>query len=103
MKQKHLGPWVVDNSGLPNMSTVVSAGDQGHCINSVDPQGRPDYSTSQHGVKRNWGMSSEHSGEVVIVSFADAHTLSVPRSSDARVLYAFVSTNGNESVSESEL
>ena len=99
MKQAHPGPngaWPVDNSGLPDMTQVIGAGQQGHAINEGP------YAT-QHGVERFWGMSSEHSGEVVIVSFADAHTLSVPRSADARVLYAFTSTNGGESVAEEEL
>ena len=99
MKQKfsNTGEWPRDSSGLPNMTSVIGAGEQGHAINE------PGYAQNQHGLEREWGMSSEHAGEVVIISFADAHTLSVPRSADPRVLYAFVSTNGGEAVAEEEL
>lgn len=85
-----------DNSGLPNMDSILSGGNQGHNIN-IPGYGR------QAGVERDWGISSEHAGEVAVFSFADAHTISVARSADARVMFAYVTANGGESVSEGEL
>lgn len=86
-----------DNSGLPMMDSVISGGNQGHNINLSG------YAQSQGGVAREWGISSEHAGEVAVFSFADAHTISVARSADARVMFAYVTSNGGESVSEGEL
>ena len=86
-----------DNSGLPIMDSIIARGNQGHNLNLEG------YANNQAGVERNWGISSEHAGEVSVFSFADAHTISVARSADARVMFAYVTSNGGESVSEGEL
>ncbi len=85
-----------DQSGLPRMDVGGDAG-QGHAINLQN------YGPMSGGQRRWWGPSSEHSGDVIAVSFADVHTKTVSRAVDPRVFAAFVSANENESVGEEEL
>lgn len=89
-------PLLKDRAGLPDFPVGGDFG-QGHAINV------PDYGLMSQGVKRFWGPSSEHSGDVIAVSFADVHTKTVSRAADPRVFAAFVSANENESVGEEEL
>ncbi len=89
--------YVIDESGLPVMDEILKSGGQGHNLNISG------YATNQGGVPREWGISSDHAGEVCVFSFADAHTISVARAADARIMFAYVTANGGESVSEGEL
>ncbi len=45
---------------------------------------------------RNWGPSSEHGGGVVIHTYGDAHTESIPSSIDQNVYYALITRAGGE-------
>jgi len=51
----------------------------------------------------NWGPSSDHAGGIIVCTFADAHTRSIPDSADSAVIYSLVSRNGGETVDESSL
>jgi hypothetical protein len=85
-----------NGSGLPAIAVGGDAG-QGHAINLQN------YGPMTGGQQRWWGPSSEHSGDVIAVSFADVHTKTVSRAVDPRVFASFVSANEGESVGEEEL
>lgn len=51
----------------------------------------------------DFGPSSDHSGGVVIHSFADAHTKAIPDSVDPTVYFRLVTRGGNEIVDQSQL
>ena len=85
-----------DRAGLPQIVVGGDAG-PGHAINIFE------YGVMSSNIKRDWGPSSEHAGDVIAVSFADVHTKTVSRATDPRVFAAFVSANENESVGEEEL
>jgi prepilin-type N-terminal cleavage/methylation domain-containing protein len=85
-----------DRAGLPDIIVGGDAG-PGHAINIFE------YGVMSSNIKRDWGPSSEHAGDVIAVSFADVHTKTVSRATDPRVFAAFVTCNEGESVGEEEL
>ena len=60
----------------------------------------PFYATGMTGNERDWGPSSDHSGGVVVHSFADGHTQALPDTTDATVYYRMCTRAGGESIAE---
>ena len=58
--------------------------------------GAPAYGTGSI-TYRDWGPSSEHSGGVIVHTFADNHVVPITDSTDAKVYYTVVTRAGNES------
>jgi len=56
-----------------------------------------------HGGNIEWGPSSDHAGGVIVCTFADGHTRSIPDSVDKFVLFSMVSCNGGETLDEGAL
>jgi prepilin-type N-terminal cleavage/methylation domain-containing protein len=52
------------------------------------------------GNERDWGPSSDHSGGVVVHSFADGHTQAIPDTVDATVYFRMCTRAGGEAVAE---
>ncbi len=49
---------------------------------------------------RQWGPSSDHSGDVVIHAFGDGHVSEIPSSTDPAVYYCLITRNGGETVAQ---
>jgi hypothetical protein len=72
---------------------------------AANPSGEPNRYWSTYaasGDHRDWGPSSEHSGGVVIHSYGDGHTQSIPSSIDPNVFYALCTRASGESVDASQ-
>jgi prepilin-type N-terminal cleavage/methylation domain-containing protein len=58
----------------------------------------PWFSASMEGGERDWGPSSDHSGGVVVHSYADGHTQAVPDSIDPTTYFRLVTRGGGETI-----
>lgn len=103
----------LDASGNPTSGTVgLVRGTDGyatvtdktfHALN-FGPQGTqtvPYLQNNSPGAQpRNWGPSSEHSGDVVVHAFADQHVIAIPANTDATVYYRMITRRGSEPTEE---
>ena len=66
----------------------------------VDPNSpyanKPWHSSTMEGGERDWGLSSDHSGGIVVHSYADGHTQAIPDSIDPTIYFRLVTRAGGE-------
>ncbi len=60
----------------------------------------PPYAENMTGDPRDFGPSSDHSGGVVVHSFADGHTQAIPDTVDATLYFRLITRAGSEAIND---
>jgi prepilin-type N-terminal cleavage/methylation domain-containing protein len=89
-----------DGDGFGAAPPASSALNYGRKFDAPRTDPAPWYSTKIIGGNRDWGLSSEHSGDVIVFAFVDVHTKAVSAGIDPTVICRMVTRGGGEPVEE---